>query len=144
MIELSDCSVFTWKVIKESRQIWKSGTASQKFAYQSMNTDFFLRISMLSTQTITKTVDMPACQYSLRADFLDGKVIKATTVGRKVFHRWDCEAGDKLTDKKDCITKFLNCSIAQDTINVYGMKVHSCFASNSRGSRKVLVIDETG
>lgn len=92
---------------------------AQKYVTNSLD------VSLFSTLVVTRNAPMPTCQYTLRSETLNGPVVKASVVGRQVFHRWECET-------------------SIDGTAQYGMKVHSCFVKSNGGSKRALIVDENG
>ncbi|VDM81302.1 unnamed protein product, partial [Strongylus vulgaris] len=79
---------------------------------------------LMIAETISLTSVPPTCAYSIRRDSPDGPVVKTAFVGDTVFHRWDCDGGEEAN-------------------NVYGIQIHSCYASDDI-DMKFPIIDDKG
>uniref|UniRef100_A0A0N5AN64 ZP domain-containing protein n=1 Tax=Syphacia muris TaxID=451379 RepID=A0A0N5AN64_9BILA len=75
-----------------------------------------LEVSALPTESITYTVPMPMCTYTIRKDEIDGPILRYARVGDQVVHRWEY---------------------------IYGILVHSCYVEDGQGEKQ-LIIDENG
>ncbi|CAD6196579.1 unnamed protein product [Caenorhabditis auriculariae] len=81
-----------------------------------------------SELTIAETISLssipPTCSYSIRGNSPNGPVVKEAVVGQTIYHRWDCD-GNK------------------ETNNVYGIQIHSCYASDDV-ERRFAFLDSRG
>ncbi|KAL6728166.1 hypothetical protein Aduo_009967 [Ancylostoma duodenale] len=79
---------------------------------------------LMIAETISLSSVPPTCAYSIRKDSPDGPVVKNAFVGQTVYHRWDCDGGEEAN-------------------SVYGMQIHSCYASDDV-DMKFPIVDNRG
>ncbi|VDP22476.1 unnamed protein product [Soboliphyme baturini] len=78
-----------------------------------------MEIGTIATSSISETLPLPVCSYTIHRDKLDGETVRYARVGDQVVHRWLCDT------------------------DVYGMLVHSCYVEDGHGVN-VLVVDSKG
>ncbi|KAK6044971.1 hypothetical protein COOONC_17524 [Cooperia oncophora] len=75
-------------------------------------------------ETISLSSVPPTCAYSIRKDSPDGPIVKDAFVGQTVYHRWECDGGEEAN-------------------NVYGIQIHSCYASDDV-EKRFPIVDNRG
>ncbi|VDL75237.1 unnamed protein product [Nippostrongylus brasiliensis] len=79
---------------------------------------------LMIAETISLLSVPPTCAYSIRKDSPNGTIVKNAFVGETVYHRWECDGGE-------------------ESNNVYGIQVHSCYASDDV-DKKYPIVDSRG
>ncbi|KAK5965260.1 ZP domain-containing protein [Trichostrongylus colubriformis] len=75
---------------------------------------------LMIAETISLLSVPPTCSYSIRKDSPNGTIVKNAFIGQTVYHRWECDGGEEAN-------------------NVYGIHIHSCFASDDVDKRFPIV-----
>lgn len=79
---------------------------------------------LMIAETISLSSVPPTCAYSIRKDAPNGTIVTNAFVGQTVYHRWECDG-------------------EQEANNVYGIQVHSCYASDDV-DKKFPIVDSRG
>ncbi|EGT44258.1 hypothetical protein CAEBREN_23789 [Caenorhabditis brenneri] len=99
------------------------GSAPDEDAVLSTNLDV-VKSELAIAETISLSTLPPTCTYSIRKDGPDGSIVNKAVVGQTVWHRWECDG-------------------TNETIQAYGIQIHSCYASDDV-ERKFAFVDPRG